>query len=250
MNQLPASSRLLSDGDLLLAAECQEYWSRADKDPKIRDYSHWLGYGRFIRRSSWASIGEDSWSRFVKCCNLAGRDVGEFNRCVEWGSGGGANAARFLKHFREFYGVDVSPASARESARVLEGAQGFFTPILIRGDYPDSVLETVRQDVDFFLSVATFQHLPTKSYALAVMKIAYMILARGGLAVVQTRLDDGSAYYRTKTKQYSRGKNAIRFLSFKLEEFSRLCERAGLEVLYAGDVRDGISYAYYYLRKE
>lgn len=167
---------------------------------------------------------------------------------VEWGPGGGANAVRFAREVGRLYGVDISEANLAECRRQLE-SQPFrgFIPILIDANQPQEALDRIAERVDFFLSTAVFQHFPSKEYGVKVTQIAYQMLKDNGIALIQTRYDDGSARLKPKDRDYAR--NAVTFTSYPIQEYWQIALECGFAPL-AVVLDVGTRYAYYLLRRD
>ena len=86
-----------------------------------------------------------------------------------------------------------------------------------------------RDTVDFFFSVAVFQHFPSKAYTKDVLEAAAGFIRKGGHALVQVRYFDGSEKLRQKEGDYA--KNVIYMTSFTTGEFSALLAEAGFALL-------------------
>ncbi|HMB96325.1 MAG TPA: hypothetical protein VKK61_09825, partial [Tepidisphaeraceae bacterium] len=141
----------------------------------------------------------------------------------------------------------ISRANLQECQRQL-AANGFndFFPIEIDAGYPQAVLENVAQPVDFFLSTAVFQHFPSQLYGRHIVEIAYKLLADDGIALIQTRYDDGTDTFKSKSDDYQN--NVGTFTSYRIEEFWQLASEAGFEPL-AVKLLQPTRYAYYLLSK-
>jgi hypothetical protein len=90
------------------------------------------------------------------------------------------------------------------------------------------------------------QHFPGKEYGRRVLRIFNQALAEDGLALIQTRYDDGSEVLRCKTSDYS--KNVVTFTSYRIEEFWDDLIQAGFEPLSIL-LRPEPCYAYYLTKK-
>jgi hypothetical protein len=242
---------MVSDSPVKLLHDNRVYWERAGSDSKISDYAHWKNVGRFKNAKAWSRIGEENFTRYKKLLKLMGGCGAEkLDSMVEWGVGGGANAVVFGDAVDFFYGIDIARSSLDESRKQMDAiglGQKYF-PLIADKDVVGNILQLSPKGIDFFLSTATYQHFPHVAYAKYVTTSAFKILRPGGLALIQTRYADGSRFYATKTRDYGVGKNAIRFLSFNVNEFALLCEKIGFKVLMTETV-DRINYCYYYLQK-
>lgn len=228
------------------ARDAAEFWSDSKSSERIQDLSHWRGVGRF-EENAWHNIGESHFAMFEQLCCLTGTPQETLRTMVEWGQGGGANAVRFSQHFTDFYGVDISQPNLDECDRQLTdiGFTGFHQ-VLIDAEHPESCLPHIKTPIDFFLSVAVFQHFPAKSYGVDVLRIAHQLLANKGLALIQIRYDNMTERFAQKHKDYK--KNAVTFTSYKLDEFWGICEESGFQPLFI-TLRPKVNYAYFLLRK-
>lgn len=229
-----------------LAIEAGQYWRQSESRAWVQDMSHWRGRGRWGDERKWASLGKRHLEMFHQLCALAGR-TGKIDNMLEWGPGGGANAAAFAPHVGRFYGVDISPANLQECGRQLQ-AIGFvdWRPIVIDAGRPEQSLAAIDEPVDFALCTAVFQHFPGKAYGVRVLEILSRLLASNGMALIQIRYDDGSDVLRCKTSDYE--KNVVTFTSYGIDEFWGLASEAGVDpvslVLKPEDC-----YAFYLLKK-
>ena len=230
----------------VVARDASEYWSGSETGVDRRDMSHWLGEGRWADEAEWRRIGEEHFELYRTLSNLTGRTA-PIRTIMEWGQGGGANAIRFANEVSVYIGVDISGPNLKECARQLEsrGHQNF-RGILIDATNPEAILAECGGPIDFFLSTAVFQHFPNKDYGVRVTKIAHQLLAEDGIAMIQTRYDNGSDYYKPKTRDYK--KNVITFTSYIIEEYWNLARDLGFRPL-AVVLRPETNYAYYLLAK-
>jgi SAM-dependent methyltransferase len=230
-----------------LAADAGRYWSSSADRPWVRDMSHWRGQGRWADDAVWLQIGQ-AHVQMVEAFRRQSDRHHPFRRMLEWGSGGGANLLAFAPWVETYYGVDISPPNLAECARQAAGAGfGGWKPIHIDASHPAKVLERVDAPLDFILSTAVFQHFPSQSYGLEVLSILHQLLAPGGMAIVQTRYDDGSEELGCKDRDYQR--NVITFTSYTIADFWHACGCAGFRpasvVLHPEPC-----YAYYWLCKD
>ena len=140
--------------------EVRALWNSADLPPHMRhDEEDFSGWG--------ASI-------IAKLGPLASR-ITEASTALEWGSGGGAIVRAFPAC--NYHAVDISERSRAASAR-----SGAITmdPSEVRGRLADS-------SVDCFISTACFQHFPSRSYGVEVVRLARKLLKPGGFGLIQTR---------------------------------------------------------------
>lgn len=228
-----------------LAIDAGHYWSKSHNDEGTQDLSHWVGKGRWTDKDSWENIGNKHYKMFKDICLLTGKKPKK--SMLEWGPGGGANAVLFCKVFDEYYGVDISNANLTECKHQLESRRfNKFHSILIKPEKPEDCVQFISEPIDFFLSTAVYQHFPGKKYGLLVTKTAYKLLASGGLAIIQTRYDNGAEAFRSKNRDYNN--NAITFTSYRIEEFWQIAISCGFRPLMVNLEPDS-NYAYYLLQK-
>jgi hypothetical protein len=229
-----------------LAEAAKEYWSGSESEGDKRDLSHWKGSGRWADEQGWRQIGEDHFALYGTLLRLVDRQE-PVRSMLEWGPGGGANAVRFGREIPKFYGVDISEPNLDQCRREVEssGYRGFI-PVSIDVAEPEGVLDRVGEKVDLFLSTAVYQHFPGKEYGVRVTRLAHQLLADKGLAIIQTRYDDGSPAFAPKSRDYR--SNAIVFTSYKVDEFWQIAADAGFRPL-AVVLRPATCYAFYLLSK-
>lgn len=217
-----------------VADTAADFWSMTSHEV-IRELSHWEGSGTFQENDAWSNIGKQHFSLYRELCLSTGRTQ-PVRRMLEWGTGGGANAVAFADEVDTFVAVDISETNLeeciRQMARVGFVAEKKFVPVLFDISSPESVLDMVDEPVDFFLSTAVFQHFPSKSYGERVTRTAFELLAPGGIALIQTREDDGSERHRPKTDNYVR--NFSSFTTYKPGEYLDIAQDIGFSVLSSG----------------
>ncbi|MHA6632086.1 class I SAM-dependent methyltransferase [Pseudonocardia sichuanensis] len=160
-----------------IATAAQRYWSEVHRGRS----SHWAGTGRFARGDLWDRIGRRHLdiihraSKLLDAAPVAGR-------VVEWGCGGGANAVCIAPFAREFIGVDVSDESLRECGRqVAAHCDTPFLPVQVAVANPETALRDIEGPCDLFLCVYVFELIPSPAYGERILRIAYELLAPGGL---------------------------------------------------------------------
>jgi len=227
--------------------DAAQFWSEAKNSGEIREYSHWVGEGRFENSDTWASIGETHFQMWKQFTTICGEEQVN-KRMIEWGSGGGANAIAFAPAFENFSGVEITEASLNECKKQLEtrGIKGF-TPMLINTESPEEVLTQIDEPFDFFLAVGVFHHFPSKDYGARVLSVANAILRPGAMALIQIRYDDLRPKYKPKSRDYKT--HAIHFTSYKLHEFWNLASDKGFTPRFI-ELRPSVNFAYFYLTKE
>ncbi len=225
-----------------LAHDAGQYWNASRDTARIKDLSHWRDEGRWVAER-WEALGERHYSLFQRLAPA--RDDRTPVRMLEWGPGGGSNVVAFARHLpiETFYGVDISAANLEECGRQsARSGVGGFEPIEIHPESPEAVTARIPAPLDIFLSTAVYQHFPSKAYGERVTRIASDLLRPAGVALIQTRYDDGSPKYRTKRRDYK--SNAITFTSYDVAEFWTLLAATGLVPLAVHLVPDS-NYAFY-----
>lgn len=230
------------------------YWQLSRQDSRIQDQSHWCGVRRW-GRDRWLEHGKFHYDLIVKYMDsFAGpASVKMFHRqaALEWGCGGGANVRLLCENYRQVYGIEVSEASLEECGRQMS-ALGFgnFNPVFFLSENPESVLDMVGPEtVDLILSIAVFQHFPSKEYTQRVLTIMETLMKKEAVALIQVRYFDGSEKLRQKDSDYS--KNVVYMTSFTTGEFSEQVSKAGLTVLVSErDIdNDDDCHEYFFIQK-
>ncbi|MEI9478643.1 MAG: class I SAM-dependent methyltransferase [Deltaproteobacteria bacterium] len=242
---LEATKLFLPQSNSRILADAENFWN-CDHQSRLPDDSHWLGKGRWTKQKDWIQIGKIHWNMFEKLCLLSGT-ARPIQRMIEWGPGGGANAARFCFEVQEFFGDDISKANLAECQHRLEasGLKGF-RPILVDIRHPEQCLQFFNNPVEFFLSTAVYQHFPNKEYGIRVTELAYKLLRDKGLALIQIRYDSGAKRFRPKRRDYH--KNMITFTSYGIDEFWEIVRQIGFKPL-AVTLETSTHYAYFCLQK-
>lgn len=155
------------------------------------------------------------------------------------------------RRFRRVIGVDISRPTLEECARQLKrcGLINFST-VFADAARPQGAAEEVgRGAVDFFFSVAVFQHFPSKAYTKEVLETAAGLMREGGYGLVQVRYFDGSEKLRQKESDYA--KNVIYMTSFTTGEFTTLLAETGFTPLASERDLDGPKekHEYFFFRK-
>jgi cyclopropane fatty-acyl-phospholipid synthase-like methyltransferase len=155
---------------------------------------------------------------------------------LDWGCGGGANMAAMCRHFRQVIGVDISSSTLEECARQLNRCSfSNYETVFVDAAHPEGAVKGVGPNsIDFFFSVAVFQHFPSKVYTKSVLEAAAGLVRTGGHGLVQVRYFDGSEKLRQKDSDYA--KNVIYMTSFTTGEFGALLAETGFTLL--GSERD------------
>lgn len=224
-----------------------DVWSSSNESDRVRELSHWLGYGMWQDEDRWRGIGKRVRARFGELARYLNKPA-QAKRVLEWGSGGGAIAVEMGRTADEYIGVDVSAENLAECARrcEAEGVSGF-KPVLIT-DEPEKAAHGIEGAIDLFVSIAVFQHFPGKDYGKRVLKVIHKMLTPGGMGIIQFRYDDGTERFLPKTDNYR--DNFVYFTSYELMEFWEALKEAGLRPLYMGNFDPRTNYASIYFVKQ
>jgi 2-polyprenyl-3-methyl-5-hydroxy-6-metoxy-1,4-benzoquinol methylase len=219
-----------------LDKEAGQYWNLSRYDERIQDQSHWCGSARWDR-GRWLEYGEFHEGLVLSYLrrfsgpeyfgNLRGRTA------LDWGCGGGANTRTLCLHFGSVIGVDISEPTTAECGRQMRslGVQNF-RGIFFDAHRPEALLKPVgREAVDFFFSVAVFQHFPSKSYTLRVLGVMEELMKPGAFGLIQVRYFDGSEKLQQKEDDYAR--NVIYMTSFTTDEFTHQLNASGFTLLFS-----------------
>jgi SAM-dependent methyltransferase len=213
-----------TEAEKKLIGDSQSYWN----DPSgqsLKQNSHWRGMGIFADDSRWLALGRENlrfYEEFARAVDLKH----SIKRIVEWGCGGGMNAVHFGRLADEFYGIDISSSSLEECGRQMSAAGlSNFMPVLIDAADPEAALRHVQGSCDLFISTYVFELLPTPEYGIRVLRIAYELLATGGIAMIQIRYSEGNSKTRSRAWNYAR--NLARNATYRIEDFWQASEQCG-----------------------
>ncbi|MEV5301171.1 class I SAM-dependent methyltransferase [Amycolatopsis methanolica] len=240
----------LTHSERRISADAQSYWAQpADEDWK--DNSHWADGPVFGNSDLWREIGRRHLELFHRGARLA-EFTRPWDRIVEWGCGGGANAIHFAPRARqEFVGIDISADSLIECERqVKEVCDTPFRGLEIDITDPEAVLRQITEPCDIFLCLYVFEVLPTPEYGHRVLRLAHQMLAPGGLALVQIKYDDGRWVSKPRRRAYKSGISQM--TTYPIAGFWQLAERCGfqpqgIELVPQNELDD--RYAYFFLSK-
>ncbi|GAA0606125.1 class I SAM-dependent methyltransferase [Kribbella sandramycini] len=237
----------LGDSEERLAHDARSYWTEGSDLPTWRGNSHIRDAGIF-NSVDWAAVGTEHWKLFARLANVA--PSGSFDRVVEWGCGGGANAVAFAPHCREFVGVDVNATTLAECAREMAATGTPFTPVEADLTDPEAAVEQIGQ-ADLFLCLYVLELVPSPDYGLRLMKIAADLLKPGALAFVQTKYQTTDRRTASRRHRY-RESTAASMTAYPIDTFWTDMTRLGFtpESLYLVPQNNlDHRYAYYLLRK-
>src|SRR5579883_1640468 len=194
----------LSQSERRLIRDSQIYWN-GPAERALGQHSHWRNVGIFADDARWLAMGQDHMRLYREFARVID-DKRPLERIVEWGCGGGMNAVHFGKEAREFYGVDISPASLEECGRQMASAGlNNFRAVHIDAIHPELALQMIPNSCDLFISTYVFELLPTPEYGIRVLKIAFDLLRPGGIAIIQVKYNGGD--WRTETRGWGYARN-------------------------------------------
>ncbi|SFB56754.1 Methyltransferase domain-containing protein [Amycolatopsis marina] len=238
----------LSQSTARIAADSQAYWTSSHGKRWMAN-SHWREAPIFDDNDLWIRMGMQHLG-MVERSAWAARSGRPWRRVVDWGCGGGANAAAFAPHTGELVGVDISAETVAECGRQV--ALVCDTPF--RGVTVDvAEPETAMVDIgscDVFLCLYVFELIPTPEYGVRLLHIARDLLTPGGLALIQIKYDDGRWLSRPRRREYRR--ELAGMTTYRIPAFWQLVERCGLtpvsiELVPRNELDE--RYAYFVIRK-
>lgn len=198
------SSIGLRQAEPRISRDSQVYWSSGETD-RWKGDSHWADASVFAGSDLWSQIGREHLEMVERGARMVGF-TRPWQRVVEWGCGGGANAVHFAPRAAEFVGVDVADESLRECERQVKAVCDTpFRPVLTTVAEPERALGEVDGPCDVFLSFYVFELIPTPEYGARLLRIARELLAPGGLALIQVKYDDGRWSSKSRGRAYRRG---------------------------------------------
>lgn len=240
----------MRQSDAKISADSHAYWTEAG-GARWKSNSHWRDASVFEGTDLWSEIGRRHLVMFDRGARMV-----EFSRpwerVIEWGCGGGANAIHFAPRAREFVGVDISSDTLDECRRqVAATCDTTFRPILADVAEPEKVLDDVGGPCDVFLCFYVFELIPTPEYGERLLRIARELLAPGGLALIQIKYDDGR--WRTKPRRRAYRSGLAEMTTYPIASFWQLAARCGLkpesvELVPKNELDE--RYAYFLLSKD
>jgi len=241
------------DSESKLASDAQDYWRRDySKKENLAQDAHWKNKGIFQDTNRWLSLGKEHLDLIMQYASVCNLDF-PVNKIVEWGCGGGANAVHFAKYTKEYIGIEITQESLNECKSQLV-AYGFnnFKPVLINVDTPETINQYKITNVDFFLCTYVYELLPSPSYGIKILQLAFDMLKTGGVALIQIRYHDGIKNLKSRKWDYK--SNPYLMTTYTIEEFWNQSVEIGFTPLgiYLKPVQplvNDFQYAYYFLRK-
>lgn len=206
-----------------LAADAHAYWSKPEGG-RWKSDSHRRDSSVFTGSDLWATLGERNMAMVERSARAIRFDR-TWDRVVEWGCGGGANAIHFAPRTKEFIGIDGSQATLDECERQIEAVRDTqWTGVLIRVADPEAAVTRV-PPADLWLCYYVFELIPSREYGERLLNVAHRMLAPGGLAHIQIKYTDGTWASRPRMWRY---RSAIADMTaYRIDEFWDLATRAG-----------------------
>lgn len=239
--------RNASDDELLRAS--QGYWTQTAA-PDVRTNAHWRDGAAFFDDRIWKRLG--GFHRKLLEDAVAAADSTSTRSLLEWGCGGGMNAAALADRFERYLGVDLAPATLAECERqyTAVGGRGF-VGVPIDAARPESALARLDEPVDAYLCTYVMELAPTREYGRRIVQIAYDALRPGGVALIQIR------YARFPWQRWRRDDYVLHLAhntTYGVAEFRSLARDVGFDVLFEKFVPRQPElkerrYAYFALRK-
>ena len=228
----PACDRLVGafgfkQSDLKIQKDALSFWENHTAG-NYRVNSHWRGHGIFENDDErWLSLGQRHVGIFKRLASTATTPFPTAPSTLEWGCGGGSNAVAFAEMASRFVAVDISKKSIEECLRQME-LVGMKNGIGVVADmhYPEKVAKEI-DPVDMVLCTYVFELLPTRAYALRLLRVFHELLNPGGLAIVQIRYATAKLSTRGRSWGYKLG--FTKMVSFFLDDFWDACAQAGFE---------------------
>ena len=253
----PACDRLggalgFKQSDMRIQKDALSFWEKHTAS-NFGVNSHWRGHGIFENDDErWLSLGQRHVGVFNRLSSTAATPFPTAPSILEWGCGGGSNAVAFAKTSSQFIAVDISKKSVDECLRQME-LLGLKNGIGVVADIhcPEGVLKEV-DPVDVVLCTYVFECLPTRTYALRLVRMFHEVLKPGGLAIVQIRYATARVSTRGRSWGYKLGFSKM--VSFFLDEFWNACTQVGfkprcIELLPIDESVFDERYAYFLLEK-
>ncbi len=214
----------LAQSESRIAGDAQDYWAESGS-AKWKSNSHWRDGSVFDGTDLWSEIGRRHVDMFDRGARMLSFPA-QWDRVVEWGCGGGANAVHFAKRTREFVGVDVVAETLDECGRqVAAHSDAAFTPVLAEVAHPERVVPDIGT-CDVFLCCYVFELIPTPEYGARLLRIAHDVLRPGGLALIQVKYHDGGFWNRPRRRGYRT--SVAGMTTYSVPEFWELVTACGL----------------------
>lgn len=170
---------------------------------------------------------------------------------IEWGCGGGANAAAFAPISERFIAADVSRESLVECVRQVSTVRSAPIDTLhIEIDHPERATAGLEESCDIFLCLYVLELTTGPEEAIRILQIAERLLVPGGMAFVQIKYHTAESRPPRYKRNYRR--NLANMTTFGIDEFWVRSAECGLEpklLTLVPKNRLDSNYAYYALTK-
>jgi SAM-dependent methyltransferase len=207
-----------------ISADSQRYWARPS-DGGWEGNSHWREASVFSDNELWSRMGREHLELFERAARIV-EFTRPWERVVEWGCGGGANAVHFAPKAGEFIGVDIAKETLEECAKqVASVCDTPFRSVPIDVAHPEEARSLIGGRCDIFLCFYVFELLPTPEYGARILRLAGELLAPGGLALIQVKYDDGR--WSTKSRRRSYTTSVADMTTYSIPSFWQLAEECG-----------------------
>ncbi|MEV3901402.1 methyltransferase domain-containing protein [Mycobacterium sp. NPDC050551] len=200
------------------------YWSAPGDDDAWQSNSHWR---TGLADDLWQDVGRQHLDMYRVFAAGLGRTGGP-GVTIEWGCGGGANAASFAPLASRFIAADISADSVAECLTQVRAVCD--TPVQgIHIDIADAVAASdgLEGSCDTFLCYYVIELTAAPKDALDILAIAERVLTSGGIAVVQVK------YHTAQLGTRGRGGRGYRrhlaqTTTFAIDEFWEHAAASGL----------------------
>lgn len=234
-----------------ISTDSQAYWGSPGSQT-WRSNSHWRDAKPFVDNGLWRRMGEQHLALFDRGARAVGFSR-PWDRVVDWGCGGGANAVHFAPRAGELVGVDISEDTVREcGAQVAAVCDTPHRPITVDVATPETALDEIGPGTcDVFLCCYVLELAPSPEYGARLLRIARDLLAPGGAALMQIKYSDGRWRARPRRRAYRSG--LAEMTTYPIHEFWQLAQGCGLtpetvELVPKNELDE--RYAYFFLSKQ
>ncbi len=227
-----------------IAFQAARYWS-APAGAVWEANSHWRSG---IGDDAWREVGDDHWKMYETFARAL--QLPRPSTVMEWGAGGGANAAAFAPHAHRLIAADISQDNLDECVRQVRATCS--TPIETRRidlDCPERAATGLSGSCDVFLCLYVIELTANTDAVRSILNIASSVLTPGGLALIQIKYHTSDSQTRGRAGlTYDR--NLASTTTFTIEEFWHLAADCGLIpqlITLVPENRLDCRYAYYAL---
>lgn len=207
------------------AADAAAYW-RDGGDERWDSNSHFRDSAAFADDGAlWERMGQEH-LELVRTAARAAAWSWDAPRVVDWGCGGGANAAAVAPHASELVLVDLSARTLTEAAAQVAAVSDVATAqVVVDVDTPEAALDRI-SGCDLFLCFYVLELVPSQEHGARILRVAAEAMAPGALAVLQFKYDDGRPTSRPRRRDYVR--NLADMTTYGIADFWALVESVGL----------------------